>query len=202
MMTKTIRAALAATLLGSVVIGGAALAHDRLGGGPGDGPGRGLDFAAIDTDANGTLSRAELEARATARIGGIDTNGDGFLERAEIVEAMPGPRGGMMGVFRADPAEERADRMLAMMGATEAGRVEVTVLTARQVDGLLARLDSDRDGAISKDEVAALETRRGDRRGAYGERGERGEMDEHGHWHHGDRGRGGYDGHMGGWSRN
>jgi hypothetical protein len=53
--------------------------------------------------------------------------------------------------------------MLAMMGATEAGSVEVTALSARQVDGLLARLDTDRDGAISQDEAAALEKRRGGR---------------------------------------
>lgn len=196
-MTKTMRAALAATLLGSLAIGGAALAHDRLGAGPGDGPGRGLDFAAIDTDANGSLSRAELEARANARIVVIDANGDGFLERAEIIAAMPAPRGGPMDVFRPDPSEARADRMLAMMGATEAGRVEVAALTARQVDGLLARLDTDRDGAISQEEVAALEMRREERGGRFGERG------EHGRWHHGDRGdRGGYDGDGRGWQRN
>ncbi len=106
---------------------------------------------------------------------------------------MPGPRGGLTGVFRADPGEARADRMLATMGATEAGRVEVVVLSARQVDGLLARLDTDRDGAISQGEVAALEMQRG------GRRGHDGEGREHGSGHHGDHD--GEDGHMGRHSR-
>ncbi|HMQ91943.1 MAG TPA: hypothetical protein PKA33_11140 [Amaricoccus sp.] len=184
-MTKTMRAALAATLLGGLAIGGAALAHDRLGAGPGDGPGRGLDFAAIDTDANGSLSRAELEARANARVGEIDANGDGFLERAEIIAVIPAPRGGLMDVFRQDPSEARADRLLAMMGATEEGRFEVTALTTRQVNGLLARFDTDRDGAISQHEAAAPEMRRGDR---------------HGRRNHADRG--GYDDDARGWPGN
>jgi hypothetical protein len=162
-MTNTMHAAMAATLLAALATGGAALAHDGNGAGRGMGPGRGLDFAAVDTDASGSISRAEHEARAPARLVEIDTTGDGSLEPAEILAATPDPRGGMAGTLRANPAEARADRMLAMMGATETGSVEVTVLTARQVDGLLARLDTDRDGAISRDEATALEKGRGGR---------------------------------------
>ena len=59
---------------------------DMLGGFHGE-----IDFVAIDTDGNGVLTRAELQARAAERLARADANGDGSLDRAEIVALMPGP---------------------------------------------------------------------------------------------------------------
>ena len=64
---------------------------------------RGIDFVAIDTDGNGSLSRAELQARAVARLGRIDANGDGVLTREELILAMPGRHGGMIERLRPRP---------------------------------------------------------------------------------------------------
>jgi len=168
----------AVALLGGIAAAGTAAAQmgpmGSMGPMGGHGPGRsGLDFAAIDSDGNGSLSRAELEARAVARMAKADANGDGTLDRDEIIVALGGGRGGLFEVFSVDPAEARADRLLALMGATEAGRVEVAALAAQRVNLLLAFADTDRDAAISQTEADAMRARMRDGRG----RG-------HG-WHHG-----------------
>jgi hypothetical protein len=127
-------------------------------GGMGRG-GRVLDFVAIDTDGNGSLSRAELQARARARLGTVDQNGDGNLDRAEIIAALPGPHSAFVTMFSPDPAEGYADRILALVGATETGQVEIAVLADRRVNQLLAYVDTDHDAAISRAEANALAAR-------------------------------------------
>ena len=162
-MTRFHRLTAAAVLVGGLAAAGLAAAQ------PGpmmDGPMgrfRGIAFETIDTDGDGMLTRAELVARATERLGGADANGDGALDREEIVLAAPGPHGALIHLFSEDPAEAYADRLLAMMGATESGRVEVTVLGERRVNDLLAWIDTDRDAAVSLEEAEALQARRGGR---------------------------------------
>lgn len=152
--TRLALAALAALLAaGAATAGppdgrrGAHGAHGPMGGGFGR-----LDFAAIDADGDGSLSRAELQARAVDRLAVFDLNGDGALDRAEIVAAFP-QRGGALAIFSVDPAEEMADRILAMSGATAAGQVAVSALAEEQVNMLFVRLDRSRDDAISVEEA-------------------------------------------------
>ena len=124
----------------------------RHGHGRADGAwaGGGIDFAAIDTDGNGSLSRAELRRARTERLAAADANGDGALDRDEIVAAMPRPPAAARSTSSAPtPARRMADRLLAMMGATETGQVEVAALAERRVNMLLAFADTDRDAAIS-----------------------------------------------------
>ena len=118
-------------------------------------PGR-IDFVAIDTDSNGELSRAELVARATERLGKADADGDGTISRAELVEALPGPRGGLLDLFGPDPGEALADRVLAVVGATEAGQISIADFAGQRVNFLLAFADPDRDAAISRAEADAM----------------------------------------------
>jgi hypothetical protein len=139
---------------------------DALGGFHGE-----IDIVAIDTDGNGVLNRAELQARAVERLARADANGDGSLDRMEIVAVLPGPRHGFLNLFAEDPAERMADRLLALMGATETGRVEVSALADRRVNALLALADADRDAAISLEEAEAASDRL-DRRGPWHERGD------------------------------
>lgn len=123
-------------------------------GGPG-GPAR-LDFEAIDTDGSGTLSAAELTGRATGRIAEADADGDGTLDREEIIATMPAGRPGLAAPFGPDRAAARADRMLAMMGESESGRIAIDELAGRQADRLLAAADTDRNGEISQAEADAM----------------------------------------------
>lgn len=150
----------------ATLIGGLALAGMAAAGPKGDGPGGRhgafggpIDFQAIDTDGNGSLSRAELMARATSRIALADTNGDGSLDRAELAAALPGPGGTIVAVFSTSPAERLADRILASTGNTETGTVSVQVLAERQVNMLLAVADTDHDAAISVKEADAMPRR-------------------------------------------
>lgn len=164
-----------AALLAGLLASGAAIAQDAppppappqddAGGPPPDRPGPGmmmmmmrgpgpvLDFVAIDTDGNGILTREELTARATARLATADSNHDGALQRDELIAAMPAPRNLMM-VFAPDPAAEHADRLLDWMGSTN-GQIEIAALADRQVNGVLAWIDTNHDGAISKAEADA-----------------------------------------------
>ena len=162
-MHRTILAT--ATLL-AFGAGAAAAQHGPMG--PMEGHERGIDFVAIDTDGNGSLSRAELQARAVDRLARIDANGDGILTREELILAMPGPHGGMMSVFAPDPGERFVDRLLAMLGATEAGQVELDALAGHRVNMLFAVVDTDRDAAISEAEAAAMRDHGRRRHGAGG----------------------------------
>lgn len=139
------------------------------------GHGRGaLDFAAIDADGDGVLSREELGQRASERLGAADANGDGSLDREELIAVMPGSRGGpIFDVFAPDPAAERADRLLAYMGAGDAGTIEVQAIAERQVNAALARFDRDHDGAISQDEATAKHGKRHHDRDRGGDRRDR-----------------------------
>ncbi len=168
-MTRLSQLFLAAGLLGSLAAG-AALAREG-GAGPrgfGFGPG-GLDFAAIDANSDGTLDRAELTARGGARVAEIDTDGNGTLTRTELIAAAP-ERGGLWNAFGRAPGEEMADRLIATLGGTAQGQVASEAVTAHLVNGLLARLDTDRDDAISQAEAEAPMQRRAGRDGGDGPR--------------------------------
>ncbi len=141
-----------------------------------------LDFVVIDADGNGSLSRAELVARATERLARADANGDGTLTRDEIVEVMPGRQRGLLNLFAPDPAESFADRLLAMMGATEAGQVAVADLADQRVNFLFAFVDTDHDATISLAEADAM---RGHHRGRMERHGPRHGMDPPGPEGHG-----------------
>jgi hypothetical protein len=161
-----------AALLAATAAGGMAAAQDgpmEMMGPMGMMGHGGIDFAAIDADGDGSLSRAELQARAAERIARADANGDGILGRDELIAAMPGAHGALVAVFAPDPSERYVDRLLALVGATESGQVEVTVLADRQVNMLLAAADQDRDAAISAEEAEAMPAHhRGERHGRRG----------------------------------
>ena len=88
-----------AALRGALASAGAA----RRAGGPGGAPRGpmadpmrpgGSTSSPSTPTATASLSRAELQARAVARLGEADANGDGALDRDELIARMPGARGG------------------------------------------------------------------------------------------------------------
>jgi hypothetical protein len=171
-MIRIPRIAAAAALMGGIAASGMAMAQggpppDALTGQMAMGRG-GLDFVVIDTDGNSSLSRAELVARATERLARSDANGDGTLTRDEIVATMPRPHGGLLNLFAPDSGEAYADRLLAMMGATETGQVTIADLAGQRVNFLLAFADTDRDAAISQAEADAIRDARRERMERHG----------------------------------
>ena len=164
-MHRPTTALTAAALLAGLMAAGAAQAQD----GPARGEGHhfgpraamAIDFAAIDTDADGKLSREELTTHALARITVFDLNGDGSLDAGELAAIMPAPpHAGLMRPFAPDRGARFAERVLTRMDATEAGSVAVADMAERQVNAILARLDRDHDGAISESESEARAQRR------------------------------------------
>lgn len=157
----------AAALVATIATAGAAaanMAHGPEGARGAWGGPAAIDFAAIDANGDGSLSRDELRARAVERLATLDLDSNGVLDRAELIAAFPA-RGSVFSVFSADPAEAAADRILAMTGATAAGQVEVGALADEQVNMLFLRLDTSRDDAISADEAKAGPHDRGGRHG-------------------------------------
>lgn len=108
-------------------------------------PGHEGHFAKLDTDGDGVVSTAELEAGALARFTKADANGDGKVTRDELSAA------------RAAHHKERFDKR-DQNGNGQLERSEV----ARMPDAWFARLDTDKNGALSPAELAAGKPQRGD----------------------------------------
>jgi Ca2+-binding EF-hand superfamily protein len=107
----------------------------------------------------GPLTRASVQASVQARFAKVDANHDGFVTRAEADARM------------AQAREQRQDRM-------EQRRERMTERRAQMRAGLFDRLDTDKNGAISRAEfeahASARAERRAERRGPDGMRGGRG----------------------------
>ena len=130
-------------------------------------------FAELDTDGDGTLSEAELQAPMAERFAAADADGDGNLTAEEIVAMAEGRR--------ADRMAERAERMIARFDANEDGVLSAEELaTPPAPQSAFERLDADGDGTISEEEFAAAGERGGDRQRGRDGRGE-GRGEGHGH---------------------
>lgn len=149
-MTDTFKIALAA----SAALALAAGAASAQGQGQGQGPGGML--TRMDTNGDGSISRAEADAARVAMFNRTDTDHDGFLSQAERDAARqqrgaggpggpgggggPGGPGGRSGMNNAD--------------ANNDGRVSRQEFMA-QPNRLFERLDTDRNNVISPAEIAA-----------------------------------------------
>ena len=141
-----------ATLMGLGAAG--AQAHEARGAGHDRMP----DFADLDTDGSGTVSPAELSARAEARFAAADTDGDGTLTPAEMQAAAAARRA------------ERIARMIARRDTDGDGAVSFEEMTAgRDPQRIFDRLDADADGAISEQEFSEMRAHRGQRGARHGE---------------------------------
>lgn len=173
-------------------------------GGMGGAMGPMASFATLDADKDGKVTVAEITAAHEARIVALDSNGDGYVSPDELV--------GMMLQHRpADaPTPPDADRMMAKMtgkagqilgsmDANKDGKTSVEEMKLAhdpaQTERMVARFDTDGDGAISQAEFDAAKARmaermnRKDGKGGHGKDG-KGKDGKDGHGKH----RGGPDG--------
>ena len=127
-----------------------AAAHGPRGGGEMDHPGKGRFMEQLDTDGDGKVSDAEIQAHRDAMFAEIDSNKDGTLSEAEMTAHHEARRAEMQAKF----AEHKADR----------------------VDAMFERFDTNEDGMISRDEVAAqqeaMDAKRAERRAEWSAKGE------------------------------
>ncbi len=141
----------ALALLGAVVasVAYAEKGHgDGMGDGMGDGGGMLLEmFDAIDTDSDGKLSLAELAAHRLAEFTAADTNSDGALDAAEMEAHHTARMAAMMA--------EHAARMIENKDNDGNGTLSADEFGEGPGEEHFARLDSDNDGMISKEEAEA-----------------------------------------------
>jgi Ca2+-binding EF-hand superfamily protein len=153
-MTTPTKTAVAALALFGVVLASAALAEK----GPGGPGGRGAmlleQFDAIDTDKDGKLSLAELEAHRKAEFAAADTNGDAALSPEELSARQ-------LARFN-ETLADRTARMIDNMDSDGNGSLSVDEIGEGPGERHFARIDRDNDGTISKEEAeAALKRVRG-----------------------------------------
>lgn len=118
--------------------------------------GQGPDFATLDTDGNGELTLAEMQAHGAARFEDADTNGDGLLSKAEL-EARGSER-----------AQQRAARMIKRLDANEDGQLSMEELTERRDPSrMFGRIDSDDSGTITQAEFDAARDKMRNRGGKH-----------------------------------
>jgi hypothetical protein len=142
--------------------------HARMGM-EGRGPMAGLDFAALDADGDGKITKEEMQAPRAARLAALDADGDGKISLEEL---------------KADHlrqaterADQRAQRMMAAMDADGDGMLTAAELLAGPGPGMMFdRVDTDGDGAISKAEADAIRDRMADRMARRGEHRGHGRM--------------------------
>lgn len=172
-LTLTLASALALALAA-----GAVQAQDRAPRGPGMMP----DFATLDTDGDGKITREELEAHRLDRIKSLDPDGDGFITLEEMKTRM--------GDEARKRAEAMAERIFERVDADKDGKISAAEGLAAKAHGrpgpdfgrLFDRVDRDGDGAISKEEferAARWMHQRGEGRPGFDRRGEDGPKRPH-----------------------
>lgn len=143
-----------------------ALATPAMAFGPGGGGKHGprMDFETLDTDGNGEVTKAELQAFGQARFARADADGDGRLTREELIAA------------RQKQAEDRVTDMIERFDEDGDGALSLAELPKPRKRGggdrIFDMMDSDDSGGVSREEFeearAWMKERRGGKRHGHG----------------------------------
>ena len=143
-------------IAGVLVVGigvGAASAHQG-----GQGP-RGIGkmtFEAFDTDGDGKVTLAEMDALKQARFTAADTDGDGMLSSEEMIARGMSRAGERM----AKRMEKRIGHMIEKRDATGDGMLSFDEMGQNQEGNrLFERMDANSDGAVTAEEFAQAKTK-------------------------------------------
>ncbi|PTE13531.1 hypothetical protein C5F44_13330 [Fuscovulum blasticum DSM 2131] len=125
------------------------------------------NFDAMDTDKDGKVTQAEIDAWRAARFAEADADKDGFLSKEELV------------AMRLKEIEARmmkgAERMVGKLDADKDGKLSPAELPASRMDGRVFDLaDADNDGSVTKEELADAMKWLDDKKGHKGKKGGKG----------------------------
>jgi hypothetical protein len=101
-------------------------------------------FDSADTNGDGVITREEFHAARERLFGRLDRNGDGYIDRNDLSGRLAGRQ----------KAQERLAELVAQLDKDADGRLS----KAEFVEGptpLFDRADTDHNGELSKNEVAA-----------------------------------------------
>ncbi len=166
-MTRSIRnrrllaltsAAVVATTVGLLAIGGSAFAQGRGLGGHDGGRHGGMEILrSFDTDGDRALTQAEIDAGIAARVASADADGDGALSLAEF------------GTVWEDMTETRRVRAFQRLDPNGDASITAAELEER-FDGIVERMDRNDDGKLDQSD-RGRRGRDGGRRGHGHDRG-------------------------------
>ncbi len=122
------------------------------------GMGERATFEEMDTNNDGSLSKAEMTAQIDARFAKMDTNGDGALTAEELVAQAPEDK--------KERFAKRAEKMIKRHDENGDGKLSKDEMPRRNIDRMFSKVDADENGAISKAEFDAMkDKRKGKRKG-------------------------------------
>ncbi len=130
-----------AAALGTMLVGGAFVGVGVAGQGPMHHASE-ERFKAMDKDGDGKISAAEFETHHSAKLMESDLDGDGKVTYDELKAA------------REKRREERAQAFFKSLDTDGDGAVTEAELKARP-DPMFAKLDANKDGLLSADEIKA-----------------------------------------------
>ena len=111
-------------------------------------------FDSADTNGDGVITREEFHAARERLFGRLDRNGDGFIDKDDMSGRLAGRQ----------KAQERLAALVTQLDKDGDGRVSKSEF----IDGstpLFDRADTDHNGELSRDEVAAVKQKMGELRG-------------------------------------
>ena len=117
------------------------------------------NFEEIDTNADGKVTKDEMEAHFKARFAKADTDGDGKLSAKEMQAAAQ--------ARQAERMAKRTARMIERMDTDGDGMLSMAEMPGQdgRADKMFDRVDANGDGAITKDEMAEMRGKHGKRHG-------------------------------------
>ncbi|WP_208348459.1 EF-hand domain-containing protein [Pseudaestuariivita rosea] len=109
--------------------------------------GQGVSFEILDTNGDGQLTQAELQAQHERRFEAADQDGNGVLSESEL-QAM---------------SAQRSSRLLDRFDRDNDGQLSLAEMPNRGNGRMFRRIDQDGDGTLSKAEYQAAQDRFRDR---------------------------------------
>lgn len=100
-------------------------------------------FSALDSDGDGRITEAEMQAKRSRYFADADANADGVLDRQELEALIEARR------------KARMDRRFARLDANGDGGISAEEFAARK-PGWIGRADADGDGGVTLDELKAF----------------------------------------------
>ncbi len=151
------------------------MGHDR-GGMMGPMGGPVFDFATLDADKDGSVTKAEMDASRATRTAEIDADADGLLSADELAAMQ-------IKAFTAR-ATAMAANMVTLMDTDKDGKLSAAELASRPgPERMFDKIDANADGAVTQAEVDAAMAGMMDRGGKHGgdhRGGHRGDRDGRG----------------------